>query len=60
MSLQYNYSQTCLWGHLQFLKKVSAMTRCPLYRVLDFLGKTDNRNYGKGLFFSNDPGKQYK
>ena len=26
-------------GHLRFLKKVSAKTRCPLYRVLDFLGK---------------------
>ena len=26
-------------GHLQFLKKVSAITRCPIYRVLDFLGK---------------------
>ena len=26
-------------GHLRFLKKVSAVTRCPLYRVLDFLGK---------------------
>ena len=25
-------------GHLRFLKKVSAKTRCPLYRVLDFLG----------------------
>ena len=26
-------------GYLRFLKKVSAITRCPLYRVLDFLSK---------------------
>ena len=31
-------------GHLRFLKNVSAITRCLLYRVLDFLGKKDNRN----------------
>ena len=26
-------------GHLQFLKNVSAITRCPPYRALDFFGK---------------------
>ena len=26
-------------GNLGFLKKVSAIARCPLYRVSDFLGK---------------------
>ena len=26
-------------GHLQFLKNVSAITRCPSYRALDFFGK---------------------
>ena len=32
-------------GHLRFLKKVSAITRRPLYyRLLDFLGKKGNRN----------------
>ena len=31
-------------GNLQFLKKVSAITRCPLYRVFGFLGKEYNRN----------------
>ena len=30
--------------HLQFLQKVPAITRCPLERVLDFLGKKDNIN----------------
>ena len=26
-------------GHLRFLKKVSAIRRCPLYRVFDIFGK---------------------
>ena len=45
--------------HLRFLQKVSAITRCPLYRVLDFLGKKDNKNEDESSF-SYDASKQYK
>ena len=44
-------------GHLWFLKKMSAITRCPLYRVLDFLGK---KRHHKLRFFSYNTSKQYK
>ena len=38
-------------GHLQFLKKVSAITRCPLYRVLDYLGKKRQQKFRRRIFF---------
>ena len=43
---------------LRFLKKVSAISRCPLYRVLDYFGKKD-RNLDGG-FFSYNATKQHK
>ena len=38
-------------GHLRFLKKVSAITRCPLYKVLDFLGKKRQQKLRWRIFF---------
>ena len=35
----YNTVKPVYSGYSRFLKKVSAITSCPLYRVLDFLGK---------------------
>ena len=46
-------------GHLQFLKKVSAITRCPIYRVLDFLGKKRQHKLRWRDFFIRYE-KQYK
>ena len=45
-------------GHLRFLKKASAITRCPLYRVLDFLGKKWQQELREG-FFSYNTSKKY-
>ena len=38
-------------GHLWFLNKVTAITRFPLYRVLDFLGKKRQRKLRWSMFF---------
>ena len=47
-------------GHLRLLKKVSAITRCTLYRVLEFLGKKKTTEIKIKDFFSHDASKQYK
>ena len=38
-------------GHLRFLKEVSAITRCRLYRVLDFWGKKRQQKLRWMIFF---------
>ena len=38
-------------GHLRFLKKVSAITRCLLYKVLDILGKKSQHKLRWSMFF---------
>ena len=38
-------------GHLRFLKKVFAITRCSLYRVFDFLSKKRQRELKWRIFF---------
>ena len=37
-------------GHLRFLKIVSAITRCPLCRILDFGGKKTTEIKMNGVF----------
>ena len=39
-------------GHLRFLKKVSAIARCLLYRVLNFFGKKKATGIKMEDFFS--------
>ena len=45
--------------HLRFLKKVSAITRCSLYRVLEILGKKRSQEL-RWMIFSYDMIKQCK
>ena len=52
ISIIYYYTvKPAYSGHLRFLKKVSAITRCPLYRVLDFLGKIREQKLRWRIFF---------
>ena len=52
ISIIYYYTvKPAYSGHLRFLKKVSAITRCPLYRVLDFLGKKREQKLRWRIFF---------
>ena len=53
------YSQICLWWTPAVSKKVSAITRCPLYKVFEFFGPKRQQKL-RWRVFSYDSGKHYK
>ena len=50
--LGWLYSQICVLRTPVVPKKVSAITRCPLYNVLDFLGKKIKQELRWRIFFT--------